>query len=195
MRSRAERRTLLSIPIIGLVLIGVKFAALSTPSAVATVPPMHVHPLPTLGHSVARGVVKATETPPTISVKGVTVTLPVSGSTTVQLFAGNSSLPLVRLPAPVNDGDSTNTRDWNCIRRFESSGGVGNGNYASSGLEPFGGAYQFSVSTWQGLGFPGVPNQAPAWEQDEAALAEYWTDLKATGNPFSAWQTASLCGL
>ena len=62
-------------------------------------------------------------------------------------------------------------------------------------MEPVGGAYQFNLGTWQALGFPGVPNTSPPWMQDKAALALYAYDLKATGNPWSAWQTAPMCGL
>ena len=85
---------------------------------------------------------------------------------------------------------STDTADWACIREKESDG-----NYSEGGDEPFGGAYQFSVATWQGLGFSGVPNEAPPWMQDRAALALYAYDLRVWGNPGRAWQTAPMCHL
>jgi resuscitation-promoting factor RpfA len=53
---------------------------------------------------------------------------------------------------------------WGRLRRCESGGrydiNTGNGFY---------GAYQFVPSTWRGLGFPGMPHQAPPDMQDEAA--------------------------
>jgi len=89
-----------------------------------------------------------------------------------------------------SDATSTNTPDWSCIRNAES-----HDDYSSGGDEPYGGAYQFSVSTWQSLGFAGVPNEAAPVTQDQAALALYAYDLRAFGNPWEAWQTAPLCGL
>jgi resuscitation-promoting factor RpfA len=62
--------------------------------------------------------------------------------------------PLIPLTDPV----------WGRLRRCESGGrydiNTGNGFY---------GAYQFVPSTWRGLGFPGMPHQAPPHVQDEAA--------------------------
>ena len=62
--------------------------------------------------------------------------------------------PLIPLTDPV----------WERLRRCESGGrydiNTGNGFY---------GAYQFVPSTWRGLGFPGIPHQAPPNMQDEAA--------------------------
>ena len=53
---------------------------------------------------------------------------------------------------------------WARLRRCESGGrydiNTGNGFY---------GAYQFLPSTWRGLGYPGMPHQAPPNVQDEAA--------------------------
>lgn len=88
------------------------------------------------------------------------------------------------------DATSVDTPDWECIGFHES----GN-NYRAGGDEPYGGRFQFSVSTWQGLGFKGLPNQAPPATQDRAALALYAYDLAHWGNPWEAWQTAPLCGL
>jgi len=58
-----------------------------------------------------------------------------------------------------------------------------------------GGAYQFSLSTWQSLGLTGWPADAPPAVQDEAALKEYAADLRLWGDPWHAWQTAPGCGL
>ena len=62
--------------------------------------------------------------------------------------------PLIPLTDPV----------WERLRRCESGGrydiNTGNGFY---------GAYQFVPSTWRGLGFPGMPHDAPGHIQDAAA--------------------------
>lgn len=53
---------------------------------------------------------------------------------------------------------------WARLRQCESRGhydiNTGNGFY---------GAYQFHPRTWRGLGYPGLPHQAPPEMQDEAA--------------------------
>ncbi len=53
---------------------------------------------------------------------------------------------------------------WARLRACESGGryniNTGNGFY---------GAYQFHPRTWRGLGYPGLPHQAPPEMQDEAA--------------------------
>ena len=53
---------------------------------------------------------------------------------------------------------------WARLRQCESGGryniNTGNGFY---------GAYQFLPRTWRGLGYPGMPHQAPPEMQDEAA--------------------------
>ncbi|MGH8974529.1 MAG: transglycosylase family protein [Acidimicrobiia bacterium] len=62
------------------------------------------------------------------------------------------------VPVPV-EGDV-----WAKLRQCESGGrydiNTGNGYY---------GAYQFLLSTWNGLGYPGYPHQASPEMQDEAA--------------------------
>jgi hypothetical protein len=64
----------------------------------------------------------------------------------------------VRAPIPLTDPI------WATLRRCESGGryniNTGNGFY---------GAYQFVPSTWRGLGYAGMPHQAPPHVQDEAA--------------------------
>jgi hypothetical protein len=50
------------------------------------------------------------------------------------------------------------------LRNCESSG-----NYAENTGNGFYGAYQFLLSTWQGLGYSGYPNDAPPAVQDQAA--------------------------
>jgi hypothetical protein len=63
-------------------------------------------------------------------------------------------------PAPLPVGADV----WARLRQCESGGryniNTGNGFY---------GAYQFLPSTWRGLGYPGMPHQAPPEVQDEAA--------------------------
>ncbi len=53
---------------------------------------------------------------------------------------------------------------WAALRQCESGGDyaidTGNGYY---------GAYQFSLQTWHGLGYPGLPSDAPPAVQDQAA--------------------------
>jgi hypothetical protein len=67
--------------------------------------------------------------------------------------------PRVVRPKAVPTGDV-----WARLRRCESGGryniNTGNGFY---------GAYQFHPRTWRGLGYPGLPHQAPPEMQDEAA--------------------------
>ncbi len=52
------------------------------------------------------------------------------------------------------------------------------GNYAANSGNGYYGAYQFAVSTWQSLGYPGYPHENPPEVQDEAArrlqAAEGW---------------------
>jgi hypothetical protein len=53
---------------------------------------------------------------------------------------------------------------WLQLRLCESGD-----NYQANTGNGFYGAYQFSWSTWSGLGFPGRPDLEPYWMQDEAA--------------------------
>jgi hypothetical protein len=66
----------------------------------------------------------------------------------------------VAAPAPRPADDSI----WQRLRNCEAGGrydrNSGNGYY---------GAYQFSAGTWRSLGYKGLPHQAPAEVQDEAA--------------------------
>jgi hypothetical protein len=54
---------------------------------------------------------------------------------------------------------------WAQLRQCESDG-----NYAIDTGNGYYGAYQFSASTWHGLGFSGLPSQAPPATQDTAAV-------------------------
>jgi hypothetical protein len=53
---------------------------------------------------------------------------------------------------------------WAGLRRCESGG-----NYAENTGNGYYGAYQFSATTWHGLGFSGLPSDASPAVQDEAA--------------------------
>ena len=68
------------------------------------------------------------------------------------------------VPAVVTAQRATTAGVWAALRRCESGGdyreNTGNGYY---------GAYQFSLSTWRGLGLPGLPSQASPTVQDQAA--------------------------
>ena len=81
----------------------------------------------------------------------------------------------VRAEAPAGQestalADSGLSAAFAALRQCESGGdygiNTGNGYY---------GAYQFALSTWQGLGYGGYPHEAPPHVQDEAALALYNT--------------------
>jgi hypothetical protein len=68
------------------------------------------------------------------------------------------------LPTTVQSGVPPAGGVWAELRQCESGGDysidTGNGYY---------GAYQFSATTWHGLGYPGLPNQAAPSVQDQAA--------------------------
>ena len=53
---------------------------------------------------------------------------------------------------------------WAQLRACESGG-----RYSVNSGNGFYGAYQFHPRTWRGLGYPGLPHQAPPEMQDEAA--------------------------
>ena len=53
---------------------------------------------------------------------------------------------------------------WAGLRKCESGG-----NYSENTGNGYYGAYQFSASTWHGLGFPGLPSDAAPAVQDQAA--------------------------
>jgi hypothetical protein len=69
---------------------------------------------------------------------------------------------------------------WLALRECESGD-----NYSENTGNGFYGAYQFSASTWWNLGYSGLPNLAPAWEQDAAAARLQ----RLTG--WSAWPICS----
>jgi hypothetical protein len=70
---------------------------------------------------------------------------------------------VVRAPvAPATQAASGQV--WASLRRCESDG-----NYADNTGNGYYGAYQFSLATWRGLGFTGLPSAATPAVQDRAA--------------------------
>ena len=69
---------------------------------------------------------------------------------------------------------------WAQLRQCESGG-----NYSTNTGNGYYGAYQFTASTWQSLGYSGLPSNAPPAVQDEAALR------LAQRSGFSQWP---VCG-
>ena len=89
------------------------------------------------------------------------------------------------------DATSTHTRDWRCVRWYESRD-----NYRSHSNEPFTGAYQFANYVWHAtLHLSGQAWEASRHVQNMAALQLWHYDLRTWGYPWHAWETAPLCGL
>jgi cell division protein FtsN len=66
-------------------------------------------------------------------------------------------------PVPAPAASSTSD-DFARLRQCESGG-----NYSDDTGNGYYGAYQFSESTWQSLGYPGIPSDASPAQQDQAA--------------------------
>ncbi len=92
---------------------------------------------------------------------------------TIALSALHLPVPLPVPPTTTTTSTTTTSTDpavtpsggaWAALRQCESGGDytedTGNGYY---------GAYQFSATTWHGLGYPGLPSDAPPAVQDQAA--------------------------
>lgn len=73
---------------------------------------------------------------------------------------------VVGIAAGAGPGGGGAGGNWARLRQCESGG-----NYQASSGNGFYGAYQFSASTWNALGYPGRPDQEPAAMQDAAAMA------------------------
>jgi hypothetical protein len=71
-------------------------------------------------------------------------------------------LPPGQLPPPPQPSGDV----WAALRQCESGG-----NYSDNTGNGYYGAYQFSLSTWQGLGLSGLPSDASPAAQDQAAHA------------------------
>jgi hypothetical protein len=70
----------------------------------------------------------------------------------------------VRPKPPVVNLSATAGGVWAALRQCESGG-----NYQENTGNGFYGAYQFTASTWTGLGYPGRPDQEPPAMQDQGA--------------------------
>lgn len=66
----------------------------------------------------------------------------------------------VEAPPVIHDDGSI----WAALRECESGG-----DYTTNTGNSFFGAYQFLLSTWQGLGYSGYPHEASPATQDQAA--------------------------
>ena len=145
--------------------------------------------------ALATGAVLAVGTPPAVAAGSirahpVNLTEPafrsvVVGAAVVSLatldLPGPASVPTVpttvppAVPSPATTPTATTPASgppsfplggvWAELRQCESGG-----NYAIDTGNGYYGAYQFSAATWHGLGFTGLPNQAPPAVQDEAAV-------------------------
>jgi peptidoglycan hydrolase CwlO-like protein len=82
--------------------------------------------------------------------------------------------------SPPPQGGSGLAAELAALRQCESGG-----NYATNTGNGYYGAYQFSLSTWQGLGYSGLPSDAPPAIQDQAAAR-----LEAQGG-WGQWPTCS----
>jgi hypothetical protein len=70
-----------------------------------------------------------------------------------------------RRPVPVTAAANAAGDDvWRRLRNCEAGG-----RYTANSGNGYYGAYQFSARTWRGLGYQGLPHQAPPEIQDEAA--------------------------
>jgi hypothetical protein len=94
-------------------------------------------------------------------------TTPRTASTTAPEPAPEPPPPTPAPPPPpptTAPSSSTSSNSWLELRQCESgdnySDDTGNGYY---------GAYQFALSTWESLGYSGLPSQAPPAVQDSAA--------------------------
>jgi hypothetical protein len=79
--------------------------------------------------------------------------------------AASAAAAQAAAPPPASAGSGAGG-PWAALRNCESGG-----NYSENTGNGYYGAYQFSLSTWQGLGYSGYPNQASPAEQDTAAAA------------------------
>jgi Transglycosylase-like domain len=92
-----------------------------------------------------------------------TTTAPTSPPTTTTSTTVAPTTTTAAAPAPASASDAS-SGDFAELRECESgdnySDNTGNGYY---------GAYQFSIETWQGLGYSGLPSDASPSLQDQAA--------------------------
>jgi hypothetical protein len=94
--------------------------------------------------------------PPTTAAAVATAAIP---STTSPVL-----LPKPKPKPPVFSLSGTSGGVWAALRQCESGG-----NYQENTGNGFYGAYQFTESTWTGLGYPGRPDLEPPAMQDQGA--------------------------
>jgi cystathionine beta-lyase/cystathionine gamma-synthase len=91
-----------------------------------------------------------------------------SATTTIQVrVLESSSVPTAGATdatARATDGGAIAESVWAALRKCESGG-----NYAINSGNGYYGAYQFAAGTWRKLGYSGLPHEASAATQDEAA--------------------------
>jgi hypothetical protein len=83
-------------------------------------------------------------------------------------------------PSVAPDPAAAGGEAWAALRECESGG-----NYATDTGNGYYGAYQFSLATWQALGYSGLPSEAPPAIQDQAAA-----ELQARDG-WGAWPACS----
>ena len=120
-------------------------------------------PLALLGSDVfsadPAGAIPRTQRPMTVGSKAIVRRRParrINRATRVRIRRVSRSAPR---PRALPTGDL-----WARLRACESGG-----RYNINSGNGFYGAYQFHPRTWRGLGYPGLPHQAPPEMQDEAA--------------------------
>lgn len=97
---------------------------------------------------------------------------PNASSTTSTFAATTQPLPIVTSPPTTASSQGSSggslSEDMARLRQCESGD-----NYQANTGNGYYGAYQFSLATWQGLGYGGLPSNAPPSTQDQAAIKLY----------------------
>ncbi len=124
--------------------------ATGTPSTAPASGPTTVVDIPSAGPSTTT---TGTTTPSTVTTTETTTTVPTV--TTVP-----DAPPIVAAIAPTTPSGGV----WAELRWCESRD-----NYADDTGNGYYGAYQFSLQTWEGIGYSGLPSNAPPAVQDQAA--------------------------
>ena len=119
---------------------------------VAVLPPTAAMPLAPVA------TVKARKAKKHISAATTTIQVRVLGSSAAPSAGGADAT------ARVTDGGAIAESVWAALRKCESGG-----NYAINSGNGYYGAYQFAAGTWRKLGYSGLPHEATAAIQDEAA--------------------------
>jgi len=107
--------------------------------------------------------------PPSVRTPPTTVparpAAPVAPSTKAAAVHSSAVPPApVTKATPVPATSAASGGVWAALRQCESGG-----NYSDNTGNGYYGAYQFSLATWHGIGYPGVPSNAPPAVQDRAA--------------------------